>query len=55
MIDLSHVNEALESHGALPVQGIIGYDILQMGKAVIDYDKKILYLKKNNLIFTSDL
>ncbi|MEW2920241.1 retropepsin-like aspartic protease [Muricauda sp. ANG21] len=45
LFDLSHVNEALTSHNALPVDGIIGADILKKGKAVIDYSKKSLYLK----------
>ena len=45
LFDLVHVNEALEAHKALPVDGIIGADILKKGKAVIDYDKECLYLK----------
>jgi hypothetical protein len=45
LFDLVHVNEALTTHKALPVDGIIGADILKKGKAVIDYDKKCLYLK----------
>ena len=44
--DLVHVNQALVSHKALPVDGIIGADVLKKGKAVIDYNKKCLYLKK---------
>ena len=47
LIDLSHVNTALEAHGAKTIQGVIGYDVLQKGKAVIDYKKKLLYLKKD--------
>nr|WP_299383194.1 retropepsin-like aspartic protease [Allomuricauda sp.] len=46
LFDLVHVNEALTSHNSLPVDGIIGADILKKGKAVIDYDKKCLFLKK---------
>lgn len=46
LFDLIHVNQALVSHNALPVDGIIGADILNKGKAVIDYNKKCLYLKK---------
>ena len=46
LFDLVHVNEALTNHKALPVDGIIGADILKKGKAIIDYDKKLLYLKK---------
>lgn len=46
LFDLVHVNQALVSHKALPVDGIIGADVLKKGKAVIDYNKKCLYLKK---------
>lgn len=46
LFDLVHVNEALTNHKALPVDGIIGADILKKGKAIIDYNKKLLYLKK---------
>ena len=46
LFDLTHVNQALVSHNALPVDGIIGADLLKKGKAVIDYNKKCLYLKK---------
>jgi len=45
LFDLVHVNEALQAHKALPVDGIIGADILKKGKAIIDYDKKCLYLR----------
>ncbi|WP_343487431.1 retropepsin-like aspartic protease [Allomuricauda sp. d1] len=45
LFDLVHVNQALTNHNALPVDGIIGADILKKGKAVIDYSKKKLYLK----------
>lgn len=45
LFDLGHVNEALTNHNAQPVDGIIGADILKKGKAIIDYDKKNLYLK----------
>ena len=45
LFNLIHVNEALTEHEALPVHGIIGADILKKGKAVIDYDKKLLFLK----------
>ncbi|WP_422858935.1 retropepsin-like aspartic protease [Flagellimonas sp. S174] len=46
LFDLVHVNQALTSHNTLPVDGIIGADILKKGKAVIDYDKQCLFLKK---------
>jgi len=45
LFDLVHVNEALTSHSAMPVDGIIGADILKKAKAVIDYKKRCLYLK----------
>lgn len=45
LFNLTHVNQALANYKAKPVDGIIGADILKKGKAVIDYEKKYLYLK----------
>ncbi len=45
LFNLTHVNTALINHNAKPVDGIIGADILKKGKAIIDYQKKYLYLK----------
>jgi predicted aspartyl protease len=45
LFNLMHVNDGLINHDAKPVDGIIGADILKKGKAVIDYEKKYLYLK----------
>ncbi len=45
LIDLSYVNDAFESIDAPAVDGIIGADILKKGFAVIDYEKRYLYLK----------
>ena len=45
LFNLTHVNTALISHNAQPVDGIIGADILKKSKAIIDYEKKYLYLK----------
>src|SRR5690606_10229316 len=45
LFNLIHINEALTKHQAEPVDGIIGADILKKGKAIIDYEKKRLYLK----------
>jgi hypothetical protein len=42
------VNTALTQHNATEVQGIIGADILEKGKAVIDYNALALYLKKSS-------
>ncbi len=46
LFDLSHVNTALTQHNAKNIHGIIGADILQKGKAIIDYDNNKLYLKR---------
>jgi len=45
LFNLTHVNTALTNHDSQPVDGIIGADILKKGKAIIDYEKKYLYLK----------
>lgn len=45
LFDLVHVNEALIAHKALPVEGIIGADVLKAAKAIIDYKNACLYLK----------
>lgn len=45
LFNLTHVNTALTNHNSNPVDGIIGADILKKGKAIIDYQKKYLYLK----------
>jgi predicted aspartyl protease len=45
LFNLTHVNTALINHNSTPVDGIIGADILKKAKAVIDYEKKFLYLK----------
>lgn len=47
LFDLVHVNEALTAHQALPVDGIIGADILKKAKAIIDYNKRYVYLKQS--------
>lgn len=46
LFDLQHVNTALQQHNEEKVHGIIGADVLEIGKAFIDYNKKMLYLKK---------
>ena len=46
LFNLSHVNTALVQHKAKEVHGIIGADVLRKGKAFIDYNKNVLYLKK---------
>ena len=45
LFNLTHVNTALINHKSSPVDGIIGADILKKSNAIIDYEKKYLYLK----------
>jgi predicted aspartyl protease len=45
LFDLTHVNTALTNHNANLVHGIIGADILKKTNAIIDYNKKYLYIK----------
>ncbi len=45
LFNLTHVNTALLNYNSKPVDGIIGADILKRAKAIIDYDKKNVYLK----------
>jgi len=45
LFNLTHVNEGLINHNADPVDGIIGADLLKKSMAIIDYQKKYLYLK----------
>lgn len=46
LFDLVHVNDALIAHSSLPVDGIIGSDVLKKGRAIIDYNKHCVYLKQ---------
>lgn len=45
LFDMSHVNSALKNHNAAPIHGILGADVLNKGKGVIDYQYNCLYLK----------
>ena len=45
VFDLSHVNQALKEFKARPIHGIIGADVLQNGKSIIDYYNHCFYLK----------
>lgn len=45
LFDLTHVNTALKNHKAQPIHGILGADILNLGKGMIDYQYSCLYLK----------
>ena len=44
LFNLTHVNTALTTHKAKPVDGIIGADVLKQAKAVIDYETNHVYL-----------
>lgn len=44
VMNLDNVNDALKSVGISPFDGVVGADILSMGKAVIDYPNMTLYL-----------
>ena len=44
LIDLSNINDVFKSIETSPVDGIVGADILKKGNAIIDYEKKYLYL-----------
>lgn len=45
LFDLIHVNEALKMYDTMPVDGIIGGDVLKKARAVIDYKSLRLYLR----------
>jgi predicted aspartyl protease len=47
VIDLSHVNQALEAHGGTSIDGAIGGDLMGSRAAVIDYQHAILYLRND--------
>ena len=44
VLDLSHVNQTYETIGLKPIDAVIGSDIMEKYKAVIDYNKKTLSL-----------
>jgi hypothetical protein len=43
-MDLSYLVNAVNAASALPIQGLIGQDVLRDQKALIDVDKSLLYL-----------
>ena len=46
LLDLSHVNSSYEKMGFNPIDGVLGSDILNKLKAIIDYPKLMLKLKR---------
>lgn len=54
-IDLRHVKQSLLEKGVdRPANGIIGADVLNHHKAIIDYANQLLYLQKQPLLTCSD-
>ena len=47
VIDLMHVNQALEAHGGRSIDGAIGGDLMGSRAAVIDYQHAIMYLRND--------
>lgn len=45
-IDLSYVNNALVKANLKEIDGVIGSDILKIGKAIIDFNNNYIYVKK---------
>lgn len=45
LFNMKHINQALQNHDTEVVHGIIGADLLEKGKAIIDYKRRCLYLK----------
>tara|TARA_B100000989_G_scaffold204708_1_gene154967 strand:- start:235 stop:639 length:405 start_codon:yes stop_codon:yes gene_type:complete len=44
LLDLSHVNGTLRTHGVEEIDGVIGADFLKENKAIIDYGQSKLFL-----------
>jgi len=44
LLDLSHVNESYKNLGLKPIDGVLGSDLLDKYRAIIDYSKKVLKL-----------
>lgn len=47
VLDLSHVNQTYIMLGLKPIDAVVGSDLMEKFKAVIDYGKKILVLNEN--------
>src|SRR5690554_3766030 len=45
LLDLTHVNIALDQYGLPKVQGIIGSDLLKKHHGVIDYSSRLLFIR----------
>ena len=45
LLDLTHVNIALDQYGLPKVQGIIGSDLLKKYHGIIDYSSRLLFIR----------
>ncbi len=48
VLDLSHVNQTYNQIGLKPIDGVVGSDLMQKYRAVIDYGKKLLVLNEKS-------
>ena len=46
IIDMSAINESINKEGGIKIDGILGGDFLKKTKAIIDFGKNIIYLKR---------
>ncbi len=46
LVNLNHINYSFQQMGMLQLDGILGSDILENRKAVIDYENLLIYFKK---------
>jgi hypothetical protein len=54
-IDLRHIKQSLLEKGvSRPANGIIGADVLNHHKAIIDYANQLLYLQKQPVLTCAD-
>ena len=54
-IDLRHIRQSLLEKGvSRPANGIIGADVLNQHKAIIDYANQLLYLQKQAVVTLAD-
>lgn len=54
-IDLRHIRQSLSEKGvSRPANGIIGADVLNHHKAIIDYANQLLYLQKQPVLACAD-
>lgn len=46
LMSLDHINNAFRQLNLKEIDGVIGADMLTQGKAIIDYENLVLYLRK---------